>query len=534
MVTRWSKTLFQETLPDLVKYDMLAFPGSLSRSPRKAKGNTKNTNKNSSSEIELEEGVVFLPFCAHVCKELVGGIDKLKPYFAITFVKKSQLPGHALWKGTMAIDGNVMQHRLGKRLDQEEIYCTFNPKDIYESMEDAHVNKDEVMEMLLSIEDFENIRMIRLRPLRQHEPPSVFRKVVMEPEIGGFIGLNRDLGRQKFKEFRRRKHKPVAPTPSLKQLRLLAKNKKAAVKAKAKKNKDKEKPEYKKKSKKQKPVFHVHDSESEVETEDSDFGDDGIIDTDSDSSSDEDEHESSSLVVQQQHRKGFDPCDRASIPHTTHFFPYPALDIESYKISKEIVDNDRVMAFYAKTWGPKSSRKKNKKQDVAKQDYQRFQETQRDYLSFNPRWPIRGKEHEQFEGYKWTLVGNDEDDNEDENDEKDGWELSLKGDDPDSHLVPKIIELAKRDNEMAACRQLFEMKNPGFKKCTRTWINDVSFTSKCVTGVERMCCWKCLVMFYVWCPERNVTYVANTTRLRCYVYVLHGVLIDAPFPISIS
>ena len=162
----------------------------------------------------MEEGVVFLPFCAHVCKELVGGIDKLCTYYAITFVKKDELPGHALWKGTMNIDGDVMQHRLGKRLDQEEIYCTFNPKDIYESMEDAHVNKDEVMKMLLSIDDFKTIRMIRLRPLRQHEPPSVFRKTIVTPEQGGFIGLNWEAGRQRFKEYkaRGRKSKTLLPT----------------------------------------------------------------------------------------------------------------------------------------------------------------------------------------------------------------------------------------------------------------------------------------------------------------------------------
>jgi hypothetical protein len=524
LVTRWNKTLFQETLPDLVKYDMLAFPGSRTRSPRKAKANKPKTgtgtgtgtdsttiyNKNCSdkiynNELELEEGVVFLPFCAHVCKELVGGIDKLKPYYAITFVKKSELPGHSLWKGTMAIEGNVMQHRLGKRLDQEEIYCTFAPKDIYESMEDAHVNKDDVMEMLLSIEDFENIRMIRLRPLRQHEPPSVFRKSVVIPEIGGFIGLNRELGRQKFKEFRTRKVAPVGPSP--KELRLIAKKKKMAKKAEAK-EKAKARAEAKKIKKKKdkdrkpkkKPVTHVHDSESEVETDNSV---DDIFDSDSDSSSDEDEIKIQHQQQQDQH-KGFNPYDRASIPDTTHYFPYPALDIESYMISKELVDNDRVMAFYDKTWGPKLSRKKNKKQGIAKQDVQRFKETQRDYLSSNPRRPIRGREHEQeVEGYKWTLVGNcndgsENDESENANDEcNDAWRLSLKGDDPDSHLVPKIIELAKRDNEMAACRQLFEMKNPGFKKCARSWINGGKFTSKLVAvGVERItlfCSILCLV-----------------------------------------
>ena len=129
-----------------------------------------NESDGNNKSIALEKGVVFLPFCAHVCKELVGGIQILKKYYAITFVHKKELPGHALWKGTMKIDADIMQHRLGTRLDQEEIYCTFQPKDIYGSMEDSHIQKDDVMKMLLSIENFKQIRMIRLRPLRQHSP----------------------------------------------------------------------------------------------------------------------------------------------------------------------------------------------------------------------------------------------------------------------------------------------------------------------------------------------------------------------------
>jgi len=261
----------------------------------------------------------------------------------------------------------------------------------------------------------------------------------VEPEIGGFIGLNREMGRRRFKEYKRRgagKPKPLlVPPPS---------------KAKSKAAK--------------KPV--VYDSGSDVETVNSDFGDTNVeIDTYSDSSSDEDDE---SLATREVEWSRFDPCDPKRIPQTTHYFPHPALDLESYMISKDIVDNDRVMAYYAKTWGPKASRKKNKKQDITKQNYQRFEKAQRDYLSSNPRLPRVERENE--EGYKWTLVEADDNDGE-----KDGWKLSLKGDDPDSHLIPRIVELAKQDNEMMASKQLFEMKNPGFKKHSRTWVDNASF-----------------------------------------------------------
>jgi hypothetical protein len=174
LVTRWAKTLFSQTLPDLVRYNMLTYP-SKRRKTRKG---------------DLEVGVVYLPFCAHVTKEIVGAMDVLKDYYQVSFVKKQDLPGHCLWKGTMAIEADTMQHRLGKRLDQEEVYCTFKPKDIYENMEDSHVSKPQVMRILNAIVDYADVRMIMFRPLRQHEPPSVMKERLVTPEKGGFIGLD--------------------------------------------------------------------------------------------------------------------------------------------------------------------------------------------------------------------------------------------------------------------------------------------------------------------------------------------------------
>ena len=184
LVTRWARTLFQKTLPDLVRYNLLAFP-----SKRRAPGKKK----------ELEVGVVYLPFCSHCVKEVVGAIDVLSEYYQISFVKKQDLAGHALWRGTMQIDADTMQTRLGKRLDQEEVYCTFRPKDIYESMEDPHVSKAAVMKVLQAIPDYGDVRMIRLKPLRQHEPPFTLKERLMEPEKGGFIGL--DYSRPWTKKF---------------------------------------------------------------------------------------------------------------------------------------------------------------------------------------------------------------------------------------------------------------------------------------------------------------------------------------------
>jgi hypothetical protein len=55
-------------------------------------------------------------------------------------------------------------------------------------MEDAHVSKASVMEVLLSIPDYDAVRMIRSVHLR-HEPQSVMRERLVKPELGGFVGL---------------------------------------------------------------------------------------------------------------------------------------------------------------------------------------------------------------------------------------------------------------------------------------------------------------------------------------------------------
>jgi hypothetical protein len=426
-VTRWAKSLFQNTLPDLVRLKLLAFPATRSRNRPKMDVERENNANNSNvendhvdratsptpkmSKVELEEGVVFLPFCAHVCKELVGAIHTLKKYYSITFVNKDELPGHALWKGTMEIDADVMQHRLGKRLDQEEIYCTFQPRDIYESMEDSHIKKDDVMKMLLSIENFEQIRMIRLRPLRQHEP--TFKDTSMKPEEGGFIGLNWERGKQRFKEFRTRKK---APTQRQRRPRTV------------------------------------------TSSEDSDSDSSGYVSSSDDDSSIGDEEQGDDERYCQETGAfidiDFDPNDPERIAETTNFYPFPTLDLISYTKCKEIVDDDYVMDSWAETWGPKASRKKNKKQSILQSQYQQMRRKSKGFLSSHSRLPDPDAEEE--EGYKWTLT-------------EDGWTLDLNGDAPEYELIPKVVKDAKTDHELMASRFLFEMKNPGFKTLSRSY-----------------------------------------------------------------
>ncbi len=90
----------------------------------------------------------------------------------------------------MTIEQQTMQERLGKRLDQEEVYCTFRPKDILEMMEDSYVTHASVMKILDAIVDYQDVRMIMLRPLRQHDPRPKPNIKGNKPMVGGFVGLD--------------------------------------------------------------------------------------------------------------------------------------------------------------------------------------------------------------------------------------------------------------------------------------------------------------------------------------------------------
>jgi hypothetical protein len=292
-------------------------------------------------------------------------------------------------------------------------------------MEDSHINKDDVMKMLLSIDDFENIRMIRLRPLAQHNP-NIIDKTTVQHEHGGFIGLNSNLGKRRFKVFKSRKKAPepseIIPSP--------------------------------------KPKTHRRrrGRPSTVVTSEED-------DTDESSSSSSDESSSSSSSSDDELDDGdeaelddeidFDPYGPDNIPETTQFYPYPTLDLKSYTNAKEIIDDDYVMDSWAEQWGPKLSRKKNRKQSILQEEYQNMRKQQREYLSINSRFPDPNEEEK--EGYTWTLT------------EDKGWKLSLNGDAPGVEYETKIVQIAKKDPIMTGCHYLFEIKNPGLKTFSRSY-----------------------------------------------------------------
>jgi len=167
----WSPSLFSDILPTLVRNGLL------------------DTDDDDDNSINQNTPCgVYLPFCFHVFRQVINALPILREYFAITFLRKKDLHEVALWKGTQTIDECRMKSLLGKRRDQEEVYCTFGSQEVTEAGEGPRDEPKKILvDILTRLEDFDDIRMIKLRPLKQHNP---LKKIpVRLHEKGGLQGL---------------------------------------------------------------------------------------------------------------------------------------------------------------------------------------------------------------------------------------------------------------------------------------------------------------------------------------------------------
>ena len=185
-MSHWSRSFFDAILPSFVTEGMIDFSCSDEVGSRKV-----NSRLQADSTSGSGGGVVYLPFCFHCVKEVTAAIDILSKYYTISFLHKSELAEHALWSATNSIDPNVMQLQFGKAIAQEEIYCKFKPQEAYSAAEDAHVTKKEVIQVLRGIEDFEDVRMIKLAALKKYDPE--YRGSTTSGMVGitkgGYVGL---------------------------------------------------------------------------------------------------------------------------------------------------------------------------------------------------------------------------------------------------------------------------------------------------------------------------------------------------------
>ena len=153
----WSPSLFTDILPALVERGLL---------------DTTTNNR-------VPCGV-YLPFCFHVFRQVINALPLLQQYYAISFLRKKDLHEISLWAGTQTIDPQQMQQSLGKQIFQEEIYCTFGLQEVMEAGEGPRDEPRQVLiDILSQLDDFYDIRMIKLRPI-----------IITKPqEKGGLKGL---------------------------------------------------------------------------------------------------------------------------------------------------------------------------------------------------------------------------------------------------------------------------------------------------------------------------------------------------------
>ena len=156
-VSHWSRSFFESTLASFVEEKVL----------------------------KEKTGVVYLPFCLHCFKEVYVCFNAIRKYYDISFVKKGELDEVLLWKGTQQIDARIMQGVLGKKRSQEEKYCTFARTEVMQSMEDSDVSKKDLIELACTLEDFPDVRFIRLKQL---QPSRAIRGGVTPVVIGDFRG----------------------------------------------------------------------------------------------------------------------------------------------------------------------------------------------------------------------------------------------------------------------------------------------------------------------------------------------------------
>ncbi len=189
-MTHWKPEFFQHTLPSFVKENLLET--TCVRSFLTTKFDSAESRDNTATVItatSLHEGgaygVVYLPFTLHCVSRIIAAYKELSECYTISFMNKSELSEHALWYATSQINPDTMQSWLGKAINQEDVYCTFSLAEVTQAAY-KDVTKEGILNVLKGIQNFNDVRMIRLQALRFGEK-------------GGFVGLL-NCEKQKLKQ----------------------------------------------------------------------------------------------------------------------------------------------------------------------------------------------------------------------------------------------------------------------------------------------------------------------------------------------
>ncbi|KAL7579961.1 hypothetical protein ACA910_004956 [Epithemia clementina (nom. ined.)] len=172
-VAHWKSHFFQHTLVQLARQNVLQQP----------KIDECNEGTQPKQLNTFKTGVVYLPFCFHCFKEVMAHIGTLTMYYDVSFLRKGSLGDITLWSGTQQIDANSMQGVLGKRRDQEEVYCSFGPCDVREALDDSRISKARLIGIARQLEDFSLIRFIVLTRLTENQTTGQIRGLLPPSEV---------------------------------------------------------------------------------------------------------------------------------------------------------------------------------------------------------------------------------------------------------------------------------------------------------------------------------------------------------------
>ena len=221
-IKHWQRSFFNDNIPRFVTGNLLNF-GDLENEHVFVSAKEANVAED---YVASTAAVIYLPFCSHCLSQVVACYDKLSQYYAISFLRKDELDEHTLWKATNTISPASMKGWLAKAINQEDIYCTLDERQIKSSIFDEHVTKESVLEVFRMIARSGEVRIIKLTALVMYHPnyaksdyarwttPTlgvnkggfVFSRCGMHFTISSCAAVNKAINRKQVEKPNRRSH----------------------------------------------------------------------------------------------------------------------------------------------------------------------------------------------------------------------------------------------------------------------------------------------------------------------------------------
>ena len=165
-IKHWQRSFFNDNIPRFVTGNLLNF-GDMENEHVFVSAKEANVAED---YVTSTAAVVYLPFCSHCLSQVVACYDKLSQYYAISFLRKDELDEHTLWKATNTISPASMKGWLAKTINQEDIYCALDERQIKSSIFDEYVTKESVLEVFRMIARSGEVRIIKLTALVMYHP----------------------------------------------------------------------------------------------------------------------------------------------------------------------------------------------------------------------------------------------------------------------------------------------------------------------------------------------------------------------------